>query len=87
MFLLAKQFVPFLANISTSLFAAPVAILNTVSSKSAAKSSRNLPDCIILEIWVCDNSIVADELYEKVLQSLATCLSVSNNSLYGKLFW
>ena len=33
-----------------SLFAAPVAVLNTASSKSTAKSTRSLPDRIILEI-------------------------------------
>ena len=39
---------------------------------------RNRPDFIILEICVFDNFILAIELFAKVLQYLASYLSVSN---------
>ena len=47
------------------------------------RSPRNPPDCIILDNWVFDNLIPADELFAKTLRRFATCLFV-NNSLRGK---
>ena len=45
---------------------------------------KNHPHCIILDNWVFDNLISADELFAKTLQRFATCLLVNNN-LWGKL--
>ena len=45
---------------------------------------KNPPDCINFDNWVFENLISTDELFEKALQILETCLSVSNNSC-GKL--
>ena len=45
---------------------------------------RNLPDCIILEIWVFDNILLADKLFGKCLERFAAYLLVNNN-LCGKL--
>ena len=49
---------------------------------------RTLPnyalDCIILDTWVFDNLISADELFANVLQRFATS-SLVNNNLWGKL--
>ena len=48
-------------------------------------STRNSPDFAILDNWIFNNFILADdELFLKALKSLETCLSVNNN-LYGKL--
>ena len=47
--------------------------------------SRNPPDCIIFGHWVFDNFISFDELFTKILQRLATCLSV-DKELYEKIF-
>ena len=44
---------------------------------------RNPPDCTILDSWVFNNFIFADELFGKALQNFETCLSVSKN-LCGK---
>ena len=41
---------------------------------------KNLPDCIIFDNCVFENLILADELFEKALRILETCLSVNNNS-------
>ena len=46
---------------------------------------RNHPSCTILDIWVLDNFILADEVFAKFLRSLETCVSVSNN-LCRKIF-
>ena len=46
---------------------------------------RNLPDCIILGIWVFDNLISVDDLSVKALWTFATCLLVNNNNLWVKL--
>ena len=46
---------------------------------------RNPPHCIILDHWVFDNLISADEWFAKDLRRFATCLLVNNN-LWGKLF-
>ena len=43
----------------------------------------NLPGCIILDSWVFENFILADEPFAKVLGILETCVSVYNN-LFGK---
>ena len=40
---------------------------------------RNPPDYVILDSWLSDNFISADELFAKVLRSYETCLSVSDN--------
>ena len=45
---------------------------------------KNPPDYIILDNWVFDNLILADESFEKALRILEICLSV-NNSSCGKL--
>ena len=42
------------------------------------------PNCIILDNWVFENFILADELFSKVLQSFENYVSVNNN-LCGKL--
>ena len=42
------------------------------------------PDCIILNNWVFDNLISADELFAKVLRRFETCVLVNYN-LRGKL--
>ena len=43
-----------------------------------------LPDFIILDNWVFENFILADEPFAKALQIFETCVSVNNN-LCGKL--
>ena len=40
---------------------------------------RNPPGCIIFDIWVFDNFILAKKLFAKILQRFATYLLVSNN--------
>ena len=40
---------------------------------------RNPPDYVILDSWLFDNFISADELFAKVLRSYETCLSLSDN--------
>ena len=45
---------------------------------------RNLPDCIVLEIWVFDNILLANKLFGKCLERFAAYLLVNNN-LCGKL--
>ena len=45
---------------------------------------KNPPNCIIFDNWVFKNLISVEELLEKDLQILETCLSVNNN-LCGKL--
>ena len=39
---------------------------------------KNLLDCPILDSWVFDNFILADELFAKALRNLETYLSVNN---------
>ena len=48
--------------------------------------NKNPPNCAILDSWVFDNFILADEFFGKALRSLETCLSVNNN-LCEKLVW
>ena len=45
---------------------------------------RNGSDCPVLDNWVFESSMLADELFEKVLRSFETCALV-NNDLCGKL--
>ena len=40
---------------------------------------RNTPNCTILDSWILDNFILADELFGKALWSLETCLCVNDN--------
>ena len=47
-------------------------------------SQRTPPDYTILDNWVFENFILADEPFAKALQILETCVSVNNN-LYEKL--
>ena len=42
-------------------------------------SQRISPDCIILDNFVFENLILADELFAKALQTFETCVSVNNN--------
>ena len=56
-----------------------------VFSNGPKSLSRNPHDCTILCNWVFDNSILADELFAKVLQSLETYVLV-DNKLCGKLY-
>ena len=57
---------------------------NPVFSNGPSNLLRNPPDCIILDNWVFDNLISADELFAKDLWRFETCLLVNNN-LWGKL--
>ena len=57
---------------------------NPVFSNGPRSLPRNLPDCIILYIWVFDNLISFHDLSTKALQRFTTCLLVKNN-LRGKL--
>ena len=45
---------------------------------------KNLTDWTILDSWVFDIFILADELFAKTLRSLKACVLVNNNSC-GKL--
>ena len=58
---------------------------NTVFSNGPKSLPRNPPDCPILNSWVSDNFILAEELFGKALQSLETCALVTKN-VWGKLF-
>ena len=40
------------------------------------------PDCIILDNWVFNNFVLANEAFEKGLRSFETCVLVNNN-LHG----
>ena len=42
------------------------------------RQNRNSPNCTILDSWVFDNFILADEPLAKDLQMLETCVSVNN---------
>ena len=45
---------------------------------------KNLPDSSVLDSWVFNNFILADEVFTKALQNLEACVLV-NNILCGKL--
>ena len=47
-------------------------------------SQRTPPDCKILDKWVFENVILADQPFAKALWIFETCVSVNNN-LCGKL--
>ena len=53
-------------------------------NKGSSSLPKNPPDCIIFHNWVFENLRSADELFEKALRKLETCLSVNSNSC-GKL--
>ena len=53
---------------------------NPVFNNRPRSLPRNPPDCIILDIWVFDNLISADELFAKDLRRFATCLLVNSSS-------
>ena len=46
--------------------------------------NKNPPECIILDNWVFETFILADEPFAKPLRIFETCASVANN-LCGKL--
>lgn len=58
------------------------------SKPNYINSPRSLPrnpmNCAMLDIWVLDNLILANQLFTKDLQSLENCLSV-NSKLCEKL--
>ena len=58
---------------------------NPLFSNTPKGLNKNPPDCAILENWVFENFILADETFKKALRSLETCVLV-NNSLFEKLF-
>ena len=47
---------------------------NPVFNNEPRSLPRNPPDYLILDNWVFDNLISADELFAKVLRRFATCL-------------
>ena len=55
---------------------------NPVFSNTSEGLNKNPPDCAILDNWVFENFILADETFEKALRSLETF----NSSLFEKLF-
>ena len=46
---------------------------NPVFSNGPNNLPKNPADCIILDNWVFDNLILADELFAKALQRFETC--------------
>ena len=57
---------------------------NPIFSNGPRGLPRNPPDYVILDNWVFDNLISANELLAKALRRFETCLLVNNNSC-GKL--
>ena len=57
---------------------------NPVFSNGPRSLTLNPPKCTILDSWVFENFILADEPFAKVLPILETCVLV-NNDLRGKL--
>ena len=51
------------------------------SPKSAVNSPTNPPNYIILENWVFESFLLADDSFTKPLRSLLTCVLVNNNLL------
>ena len=45
------------------------------------------PDCIMLDKWVFENFILADELFAKALRIFETSASVSNNLCEKLVMW
>ena len=52
---------------------------NPVFSNGPNNLPKNPPDCIILDNWVFDNLILADELFAKALRRFETYVLVNNN--------
>ena len=52
---------------------------NPIFSNGPSNLPQSPPDCIILDNWVFDNLISADEWFAKALQTFETCLLVNNN--------
>ena len=46
----------------------------------------NPPNCTILDNWIFENFILADELFAKVLRIFKTCVSVKNIIYVGNYF-
>ena len=59
-------------------------LLKSIFSNGPKSLPKNPPDCPILCYWVFDNFILAEELFAKALESLETCVLVTNN-LCGKI--
>ena len=51
------------------------------SPKSAVNPPTNLANYIILENWVFESFLLADDSFTKPLRSLLTCVLVNNNLL------
>ena len=50
-----------------------------VFSNGLKSLPKYLLHCPILDDWVSDNSILADELFAKALRNIETCVLVNNN--------
>ena len=50
-----------------------------INGFSLNEKCKNPPDCIILDNWVFENFILADEPFAKILWIFETCGSGSNN--------
>ena len=70
------------SNLSLTTLAIEVYI--ALSSGPVISYIANPPDCIILDNWVFENYIIADEPFANSLQMLETCVSV-NKTLWVKL--
>ena len=42
------------------------------------RKKKSIPDSSILDSWVFDNFILADEVFTKALQNLEACVLVNN---------
>ena len=45
----------------------------------SSETNRNYPDCIILENWIFEVIILADEPFAKAFHIIGTCVWVNNN--------
>ena len=52
---------------------------NPVFSNGPSNLPRNPPDCTILDNWVIDNLISAEQWFAKALRRFETCLLVNHN--------
>ena len=59
---------------------------NPVFNNGPKSLPKNPPDCTIVDNWVFENLISANEPFAKALQICETCVLVNNN-LCAKLFW
>ena len=73
-----------LFNSFTYEFATEFIVLNGGNKITIKPGIINPPNCTILNNWVFESSILADEPFAKALQIFETCVSV-NNDLCGKL--